>query len=95
MARLIRNDQTGPYKIEPAAFPKDGKSIFICACGLSQRLPICDGSHKGCRDEEPGRLYVYEGGTRRVVDATGVEPAAGSAAPRVDPPAIPPASPPA
>ncbi len=65
MARIVRHEQTGPYRIDPADFPKDGKSIFICACGLSARLPYCDGTHKACRDEEPGRLYRYEGGVRR------------------------------
>ena len=67
MPRLVRHDQTGPYRIDPADFPKDGKALFICACGLSSKMPICDGTHKGCRDEEPGSLYVYEGGTRRLV----------------------------
>lgn len=68
MARLVRHDQTGPYKIEPADFPKDGKSIFICGCGLSSKMPICDGTHKACRDEEPGSLYHYDGVTRKPID---------------------------
>ncbi|MCC6661180.1 MAG: CDGSH iron-sulfur domain-containing protein [Phycisphaerales bacterium] len=67
MPRLVRHDQTGPYRIDPSDFPKDGKALFICACGLSSRMPICDGTHKGCRDEEPGSLYIYEGGSRRRV----------------------------
>lgn len=25
---------------------KDGKPIALCACGLSQNRPYCDGSHK-------------------------------------------------
>ena len=39
MPRLIRHDQTGPYKIEPKDFPPDGKSIWICGCGLSANMP--------------------------------------------------------
>ena len=32
----------GPYKIK---VEKD-KTYFWCACGLSQKQPFCDGSHK-------------------------------------------------
>lgn len=64
MPRLVRLDATGPIKIEPASFPRDEqgnlKHISICVCGLSQRLPFCDGAHKNARAvEQPGRLYVY------------------------------------
>jgi CDGSH-type Zn-finger protein len=55
MARLVRHTANGPYKIEP----QDLKPIFICGCGLSRTMPFCDGTHKGCRSEEPGKLYVY------------------------------------
>lgn len=64
MPRLIRHDATGPLKIEPAQFPKDAQGnlrpIFICACGLSSKLPICDGAHKTCRDEDPAKIYEYD-----------------------------------
>lgn len=60
MARLIRLDRPGPYKIEPKDFPPDGKSIFICGCGLSAKMPYCDGTHKTtCATEEPGKCYRY------------------------------------
>lgn len=68
MARLIRHTNTGPYKIDPSTFPP-GKIISICGCGLSQNLPFCDGSHKnGCKDEEPGKLYVYDAERKAVAE---------------------------
>lgn len=67
MPRMIRVDATGPYKIEPQDFPKDGKAIFICACGLSNKMPYCDGTHKACRvAEQPGTLYHYDMKTRQI-----------------------------
>ena len=34
--------QKGPYKIKV----EKGKTYFWCSCGLSQKQPFCDGSHK-------------------------------------------------
>jgi len=68
MPRIIRVDATGPFKIEPKDFPTDGKSIFICACGLSSKMPYCDSTHKACRaTEQPGKLYHYDMTTKKVV----------------------------
>ena len=55
MARMIRSDRTGPIRIDP-----QDKPVFICGCGLTQNFPFCDGSHKTCVQEEPGKLYVYD-----------------------------------
>ena len=69
MARLVRHTATGPYKITPQEFPPDGKSIFICGCGLSQRMPYCDGTHKtACPAEAVGTLYVYDVERKAVVE---------------------------
>lgn len=73
MPRLIRLEATDPVKIDPSQFPRDEqgnlKTIFICACGLSKKLPYCDGSHKPCRvNEQSGRLYVYDRDRSRVVE---------------------------
>lgn len=67
MARLVRHTATGPYKIQPHELPPD-KPVFICGCGLSQNLPFCDGSHKGCRTEEAGKLYVYDVTRKQVTE---------------------------
>ncbi|MSQ90679.1 MAG: CDGSH iron-sulfur domain-containing protein [Phycisphaerales bacterium] len=55
MARLVKFDGLKPIKIEPQEKP-----IFVCACGLSQKFPICDGHHKGCAAEDPTRTYQYD-----------------------------------
>jgi len=63
MARIVRHTATGPIKIEPQEKP-----IFICGCGLSQNLPFCDGHHKKCREELPGKLYRYDAAGESVVE---------------------------
>ena len=65
MARLIRSDRDGPIRIDP-----QDKPVFICGCGLTKNFPFCDGTHKTCRDEEPGKTYIYdEAGHRHDVDS--------------------------
>jgi CDGSH-type Zn-finger protein len=65
MARMIRHEATGPYRIDP-----QDKPAFICRCGLTQSLPHCDGSHSACGAEEPGKLYIYDASRRKVVQIT-------------------------
>jgi CDGSH-type Zn-finger protein len=83
MARLVRIDRPGPYKIEPKDFPPDGKSIWICGCGLSETMPYCDKSHKACANETPGALYSYDAAKAQ----TQLEPP--PPPPPIDPPPTP------
>ncbi len=65
MPRLVRITHNGPIKIEPQAKP-----VWICACGLSQTYPICDGTHKTCPqvEQDPKMLYVYDASRKHVVE---------------------------
>jgi len=41
---------THPVAPQKAPYPtevEEGKSYAWCACGLSKKQPLCDGSHKG------------------------------------------------
>ena len=69
MARIVKRTKTGPLQIEVAG----GPPLWICQCGLSKNQPRCDGSHKGTRTEEPGKLYQYDpaGNRREIADTFG------------------------
>lgn len=69
MARLVRFEQTGPYRIDPRDLPPD-KPIWICGCGLTKTPPFCDKAHKACAGEEPGVVYVYDETGARTPAAT-------------------------
>ncbi len=36
--------QKSPYKVKV----EEGKTYSWCSCGLSQKQPFCDGSHRNC-----------------------------------------------
>ena len=55
MARLVPNSATGPIKVDPQE-----KAVYICACGLSQNAPYCDGSHSMGRKQEADDTKVYQ-----------------------------------
>lgn len=55
MARVVKRHRTQPYEVTIG-----GETQYICACGLSNNLPFCDGSHGAVADEDPARLYWYD-----------------------------------
>lgn len=62
MARIIIHKEQGPMEIRCG-----DESKWLCRCGLSKDQPWCDGSHNRTLDEDPGKLYFYEGDGRREV----------------------------
>lgn len=55
MARIVVHERNHPYIVKT----KSGDEVHICACGLSQNKPFCDGHHRFTQNEEPGKIYVY------------------------------------
>jgi CDGSH-type Zn-finger protein len=56
MVRLIKMSGQASKK----HFTESGEKISICVCGLSKKYPYCDGTHKITKDEEEGKIYVYD-----------------------------------
>ncbi len=61
MARIVRHEAQAPVEVKLG-----DKSAWICVCGLSGKMPYCDGSHKKTADEEAGKVYVYDKEGERV-----------------------------
>ena len=58
MTRIIESSHTGPVAIPKDSVP--GANIHVCRCGLSQKPPLCDGTHRITRNEPTGRVVRYE-----------------------------------
>ena len=63
MARKIIKTLKGPFEVKP-----QDRSVFICQCGLSNKQPFCDGSHKKTLDEEDKKMYCYKNDVRTEYD---------------------------
>jgi CDGSH-type Zn-finger protein len=55
MSRIVKRSRSEPYEVTVG-----GETQYICACGLSENLPYCDGSHEMTKDEAAGKLYWYD-----------------------------------
>jgi len=62
MARLVKRSRNKPYEVT-----NGGETQYICGCGLSRTLPLCDGTHKIARAEDPSGLYWYDDEEKRYV----------------------------
>lgn len=96
MARLVRLEGIGPVKIDPATLPlgPDGKpkKIAVCACGMSARFPICDGTHKQLV-EQPGQVYCYDAAVKTLIQSPEGVVLRDPLLPPPPPPLLPPATP--
>lgn len=62
MPRLVEVNKSQPLEIVP-----QGRSIWLCQCGLTQNGPYCDGSHMRTIQEDPSKTYVYHNVTQKVI----------------------------
>ncbi len=60
MPRLVLHERNRPYVVKVGE-----QELHLCACGLSQNKPYCDGTHKKTLDEK-GDLFFYDDKGNRV-----------------------------
>jgi len=69
VSREVTHTDCGPVEVTPEDLDPEYGDVAVCLCGLSERDPFCDGSHRQAEDERPDRRYRYVDGERRVVEA--------------------------
>ncbi|EQB70302.1 MAG: CDGSH iron-sulfur domain-containing protein [Candidatus Thermoplasmatota archaeon] len=60
MSRVVMHESDKPYLIKVG-----DKELHLCACGLSENKPYCDGHHMKTTDEG-SKLYVYDHNGNRI-----------------------------
>lgn len=72
MAREVTHEARGPAVLDEDDLDEDDGQVYVCQCGLTDDMPLCDGSHEATADEERDVRYKYEDddadGERRVVE---------------------------
>lgn len=59
MGRLVEHDATGPRKLDESDIDPEKGDIAVCQCGLSDKFPFCDGTHRETETETDGVCYRY------------------------------------
>lgn len=54
MSRIVLHERNRPYVIKVGE-----EEVHLCACGLSENKPYCDGHHKITLDEKE-KIYIYD-----------------------------------
>ncbi len=64
MSRIVLHERNRPYIVKVG-----DEELHLCACGLSENKPYCDGHHKNTLDEKEGVFIYSKDGTRAKVES--------------------------
>lgn len=57
MTRIVAMRDHAPLVLKKDEMESD--TVAICRCGLSADWPMCNGTHKATKNEEPNVVYQY------------------------------------